>query len=132
MMTTMTRTVKKAKNAESFAWKWMRYTGVLMLPLVWGHVILQDLVVGVHEIDNAYVIQRWSTLGWQLYDILLLGFTFAHGVNGLRQVLDDFIHSAKIRRIVSWGLLVMWAVITTIGAYALISIGQGKLAELGL
>jgi len=131
-MTTTTRTVEKPKNVENFAWKWMRYTGILMLPLVWGHVIIQDLVVGVHEIDNAYVIQRWSNIGWLAYDFLLLGFTFAHGMNGLRQVLDDFIHSSKWRKIVSWGLFVIWIVITTIGATALFAIGQSNLANLGL
>lgn len=130
-MTTTTRTVKKPKNIETFAWKWMRYTGVLMLPLVWGHVLIQDIVVGVHGIDNNYVIQRWSNLFWQAYDLLLLGFTFAHGMNGLRQVLDDFIHSRKARQIVSWSLFVVWLIVTIIGATALIAIGQDKLAALG-
>lgn len=130
-MTTTTRTVKKPKNVEAFAWKWMRYTGVLMLPLVWGHVLIQDVVVGVHEIDVDYVVKRLSNIGWQAYDFLLLGFTFAHGMNGLRQVLDDFIHSSKWRKIVSWVLFVLWLVITTIGATALFQIGQGKIAELG-
>ena len=129
-MTTTARTIEKPKNVETVAWKWMRYTGVLMLPLVWGHVLIQDIVIGVHAIDNNYVIQRWSNLFWQAYDILLLGFTFAHGMNGLRQVLDDFIHSSKVRRTVSWGLFVIWLVITIIGAAALISIGQDKLASL--
>ncbi|MEK6256523.1 MAG: hypothetical protein N2C13_04290 [Chloroflexota bacterium] len=130
-MTTNTRTVEKPKNVEAFAWKWMRYTGVMMLPLVWGHVLIQDVVVGVHEIDVNYVVQRLSNWGWQVYDILLLGFTFAHGMNGLRQVIDDHIHSAKTRKIISWGLFVVWIVVTIIGAYALIAVGQDKLAALG-
>jgi succinate dehydrogenase / fumarate reductase membrane anchor subunit len=130
-MTSTTRTIKKPKNVETFAWKWMRYTGVLMLPLVWGHVLIQDIVIGVHGIDNNYVIQRLSNVFWQAYDILLLGFTFAHGMNGLRQVLDDFIHSSKTRKLVSWGLFAVWIIVTIIGAIALIRVGQDKLAALG-
>lgn len=130
-MTANTKSFERPKNKEAFAWKWMRYTGILMLPLVWGHVLIQDVVVGVHEIDVDYVVQRLSNIGWQVYDLLLLGFTFAHGMNGLRQVLDDFIHSEKTRKLVSWGLFVIWIVVTIIGAVGLIAIGQEKLAELG-
>lgn len=129
-MTTATRRVRKINNLDSVAWKWMRYTGVLMLPLVWGHVLIQDVVVGVHAIDNAYVIQRWSNVFWQVYDVLLLGFTFAHGINGLRQVANDFVHSQRARNILGWVLLVVWAIVTAVGAIALIAVGQAKLAAL--
>ncbi|OJX38231.1 MAG: hypothetical protein BGO78_09435 [Chloroflexi bacterium 44-23] len=115
------RTVQKPKpNYETIAWKWMRYSALLLIPLVWGHVLLQDIIVGVHRIDLDYVALRWASIGWRTYDTLLLAFAFAHGVNGIRQVLRDYIHSPAKQKWLNWGLLAFWVVIVAIGGIALI------------
>jgi succinate dehydrogenase / fumarate reductase membrane anchor subunit len=111
---------KVTTNYEAVAWKWMRYSGLLLIPLAWGHVLIQDVVVGVHAIDLDYVAMRWATLGWRVYDFLLLAFAFAHGVNGLRQVVHDFIKDERRMRTVSWLLLILWIVVSLIGAAAII------------
>ena len=108
------------RNYENLAWKWMRYSALLLIPLVWIHMILQDVIVGVHRIDLDYVALRWATLGWRVYDVLLLGFAFAHGMNGLRQVLKDYIHSPKWMAVVSWVLLAAWLAITLAGGIAIL------------
>ena len=51
---------------------------------------------------------------------LLLAFAFAHGVNGLRQVLNDYIRQDKTRTRVSWLLFVLWLVLSLIGAAAIV------------
>ncbi len=112
--------VKIPQTYENVAWKWMRYSGVLLIPLAWFHVILQDVIVGVHQIDINYVAMRWANVGWRAYTAALLGFAFAHGMNGFRQVLMDYIKGAQARRGISWLLLIVWAVLTAIGAIALI------------
>ncbi len=120
-MTTNTRTILRPKsNFETKAWLFMRYSAVLLIPLVFGHVLLQDVIVGVHRIDLDYVALRWASLGWRIYDVLLLAFAFAHGVNGIRQVLSDYIHSDKGRKIMQTTLLLFYLIITAIGAIALI------------
>jgi succinate dehydrogenase / fumarate reductase membrane anchor subunit len=96
--------VTPKSQTEAIAWKWMRYSGLLLIPLAWGHVLLQDVLVGVHSIDLDYVAWRWASLGWRTYDFLLLAFAFAHGVNGLRQVIHDFIPSEALMRKISWAL----------------------------
>jgi succinate dehydrogenase / fumarate reductase membrane anchor subunit len=115
------RKVVVQQNYESTAWKWMRYSGFLLIPLAWIHILLQDAVVGVHAIDVNYVTARWANIGWRAYDVALLAFAFAHGVNGFRQVAFDYVHSERGRRILSWVLLLGWFVISAIGAYALIA-----------
>jgi succinate dehydrogenase / fumarate reductase, membrane anchor subunit len=117
-----TRAVRVAtpRNFETIAWLFMRYSAFLLIPLAFGHVLLQDVIVGVHAIDIDYVAMRWASLGWRIYDAALLAFAFAHGMNGLRQVLMDYIRNDRTFRIVSWLLLVVWLVITAIGAIALI------------
>jgi succinate dehydrogenase / fumarate reductase, membrane anchor subunit len=107
-------------NFETTAWMMMRYSAILLIPLAFGHLILQDVVVGVHQIDINYVNMRWDMLAWRIYDAALLAFAFAHGVNGFRQVLMDYIRSERAFRIVSWILLIGWLAITVIGAVAII------------
>ena len=112
--------VEVPEGFESLAWKWMRYSGLLLIPLAWGHVLIQDVLVGVHRIDLDYVALRWASLGWRVYDFLLLAFAFAHGVNGLRQVLNDYIRQDSTRKKVNWGLFVLWLSLSFIGAMAII------------
>ncbi len=121
MEATHVREVKTRPNYETFAWKWMRYSALLLIPLVWGHVLLQDVVVGVHNMNLGYVAERWASIFWRAYDVFLLAFAFAHGVNGLRQVLNDFIHSERGRRILFIALFVFWLVISLIGLVAIVA-----------
>jgi succinate dehydrogenase / fumarate reductase membrane anchor subunit len=119
-MSETTRKVQLKPNYDSIAWQWMRYSAILLIPLAWGHILIQDVLVGVHQISLDYVAQRWAFWGWRAYDFLLLAFAFAHGVNGLRQILSDYITNAKWRSIISWLLLVFWLVVSLVGAVAII------------
>ena len=114
------RRVDRPKNFETTAWLFMRYSGLALIPLVWVHVLIQDVLVGVHAIDLDYVALRWATLGWRVYDIALLAFTFAHGMNGLRNVLNDYVRGTRVRRALDWLLLLGWLVISAIGAVAIV------------
>lgn len=119
-MTTAPRAVPRPRSFEALAWLFMRYSGILLVPLVWIHVLIQDVLVGVHAIDLDYVAMRWATLGWRVYDIALLAFTFAHGMNGLRNVLNDYARGRRLRRALDIALLLGWLVISAIGAVAII------------
>jgi succinate dehydrogenase / fumarate reductase membrane anchor subunit len=121
---TQSRQVSVKKNYEQIAWTWMRYSAFLLIPLAWGHMILQDVVVGVHNMNGAYAIERISNLGWKTYDVLLLAFAFAHGMNGVRQVLRDYIHDPKVFQLVSYALLIIWLLVTAVGAIALFAINR--------
>lgn len=129
-MTATIREVKVKQNYEHVAWKWMRYSAVALVPLVWVHVLIQDVLVGVHQINFDYVVLRWSLVGWQVYDILLLSFAFAHGMNGLRQILNDYIYNKSTRNAIAWIIFIAWIVITIIGGVAIISAAQKHLAGL--
>jgi succinate dehydrogenase / fumarate reductase membrane anchor subunit len=128
------RRIKRPRSYEIVAWKWMRYSAIALIPLVWIHVAIQDVIVGAHGIAETeggaweYVIQRWGDPLWITYDILLLAFAFAHGMNGLRQVALDFIHGATAQRVVSWLIFILWVVWSIIGAYAIIAAAASNLA----
>ena len=119
-MTTNPQNTSGVPRYESTPWKWMRYSAFLLIPLAWGHVLIQDVLVGGHGINLDYVALRWSMVGWRIYDFLLLAFAFAHGVNGLRQILFDYVHNPKHQRLIAWALLAFWLLISLVGAVALI------------
>src|SRR5512138_2103161 len=99
------RRIQPHRSLENTAWRWMRYSAFLLIPLAWGHVIINDVLVGVHALNLDVVGARWAFIGWRIYDASLLAFAFAHGMNGLRQVLEDYITSPRGRKITAWVLL---------------------------
>lgn len=115
----MARIINLPKNGEMIAWKWMRYSGLLLIPLAWGHVLIQDVLVSVDNIDLNYVSMRWAFVGWRMYDFLLLVLALAHGINGLRQVVLDFVSKKKNIRLVNQTLVVYWLVLVLLGIAAL-------------
>ena len=119
-MSEMARVIDLRRNREVIAWKWMRYSGLLLIPLAWGHVLIQDVLVGVDRIDLNYVSMRWAYLGWRIYDLFLLVFALAHGINGLRQVILDFVSKKKNIRLVNQAAFVYWLVLVLLGIVALV------------
>jgi succinate dehydrogenase / fumarate reductase membrane anchor subunit len=112
--------VSRRPSWMTLAWTLMRLSALLLVPLVWVHVVIQDMLVGVHQIDLDYVAMRWASLGWRIYDAGLLCFAFAHGTNGLRQVLEDYFHGRRTRRVLRVLLFLFWLGITLLGAAAVI------------
>ena len=103
-------------NFEISAWKYMRLSAILLVPLVWIHTIIITLIIGAENVSLDFVAMRWANIGWRVYDILLLAFAFSHGVNGLRQVLLDFTSSSISRKILNILLLSFWLILSIIGA----------------
>ncbi len=116
-----TTPLRVPRTFEQTAWTFMRYSAVLLIPLAFGHVLIQDVLVGVHRIDLDYAAHRMATLGWKLYDIFLLGFAFGHGMNGLRQVLRDAIHDPRLFRLASTILFIVWLAVSVMGAIVLLA-----------
>ena len=114
------RRVKPVAASEARWWLWMRITGLLMVLVLFPHVIVKDVLVGVYRIDLEYVAQVWANPLMRVFDFALLFLTFTHGMMGLRQVLQDFIHTPSGRRVMTWVLFVIWAVISLMGAVAII------------
>jgi succinate dehydrogenase cytochrome b556 subunit len=117
------KSLRSEMSIETRMWLFMRWSGVLLVPLAWFHVMINDILVGVHAIDLNYVLAlRWATIGWRVYDIALLAFTFGHGMNGLRYVVNDYFHQPALNKVLNWVILIGWIVISAIGAIAIIGV----------
>ena len=69
---------------------------MLVLFLVFGHVLVVHILNSVDDITYEFVATRWQCLGWRFYDWLLLVLALTHGQNGLRVMIDDYVHSCRL------------------------------------
>jgi len=116
-----TRHVKPRGNFERYAFLFMRLSGVLLLLLAVGHMLLQHVFNDVHNLTLQFVADQWRSWGWRAYDLLLLVFAITHGFNGLRQILEDYIHSSRTTKIVGWVIVVLIIVTIIWSAIAIFS-----------
>ncbi len=98
----------------------MRFSGLLLVFLVLGHFVIQHVINDVHNLDINFVAQRWSSVGWRIYDAFLLALALIHGLNGTRIVVDDYIRPRLANRIVKYLILLVGAFLIVVGAVALI------------
>lgn len=116
-----TRHIRPRSNIERYAFLFMRLSGVLLLLLAVGHMLLQHVFRDVHNLTLQVVVDVWRSWGWRAYDLLLLIFAITHGFNGLRQVLEDYIHNPRTARIVSRVIVILIVVTIIWSAVAIFS-----------
>jgi succinate dehydrogenase / fumarate reductase membrane anchor subunit len=78
-------------NFELYGWLFMRLSGIVLVVLVLGHLLIQLMLDGgVSKIGFAFVAGRWASPFWQLWDLAMLWLAVLHGANGLRTVINDY------------------------------------------
>ena len=82
---------------ETFSWYFFRISGVALLFLVIIHLIIMHATNDVSCTTYAFVTARYANPLWRLYDWLLLTLALTHGMNGLRVVIDDYVHTDRTR-----------------------------------
>jgi len=105
--------VRPTGGLELYAWLFMRVSGILLLVLVLGHLTIMHLIHSVDEVNFTFVAGRWGNPLWRLYDWFLLILAVLHGCNGLRTVMDDYIHSAgwrMVSQVVMFGVTVLFVI----------------------
>jgi succinate dehydrogenase / fumarate reductase membrane anchor subunit len=110
---------RPASNLELYSWFFMRISAIALFALAGFHLIYMHLVLGVDAITFQVIAQRWESPFWRLYDLFLLVFGWIHGANGMRIVLDDYIHHQGWRVLVKSILYVTVFIIIILGAYVI-------------
>lgn len=78
-------------NFEMYSWVFMRISGIVLVFLVLGHLLIMNILDGgVQRINFAFVAGRWSSPFWQVWDLLQLWLAMLHGANGLRVIINDY------------------------------------------
>ncbi|MBL8146230.1 MAG: succinate dehydrogenase, cytochrome b556 subunit [Anaerolineae bacterium] len=126
---------RQRSNTERFWWSFMRISGLLIVPLVFGHLAMMHVLQGVFDLTAQgstivgapgainttgtaveFVATRWNFFVagvaiWRVYDFLLLTLVVLHGFNGLRYVLTDYTMFSPLLRRASVYLSVIGAVV---------------------
>lgn len=109
------RKVQVQSNLERRAFLFMRVSGLALIILAVGHMMIQHVVNSSHNLTIQFVAQQWNSWGWKAFDMLLLAFAFTHGINGFRNVLEDYIHNRQTVKVINI-VLAVFAVITILWA----------------
>lgn len=76
---------------ELYAWVFMRVSGLALVILALGHLLIVHLINNVEIIDYRFVARRYATPFWRTYDLVLLWLALVHGVNGVRTLIGDYV-----------------------------------------
>jgi succinate dehydrogenase / fumarate reductase membrane anchor subunit len=92
------RSRRSRGNFEMHAWLFMRISGLVLVVLVLGHLLIMNVLDGgVQRINWGFVAGRWASPFWRIWDLLMLWLAELHGTNGLRTVINDYAERPQTR-----------------------------------
>jgi succinate dehydrogenase / fumarate reductase, membrane anchor subunit len=110
---------RPAGGLELWSWLFMRVSGIVLLFLAVGHVLIMHVIgTGVSRVNFAFVATRWQNPFWRSWDWALLVLALLHGINGLRVIVQDYVKWPSARfavnmlfYVVGFGLFVLGTVV---------------------
>jgi succinate dehydrogenase / fumarate reductase, membrane anchor subunit len=101
---------------ELWSWLFMRLSGILLLFLTVGHVLIMHVLeTGVERVNFNFVVERWSSPFWRTWDWLMLSLALLHGINGVRVIIHDYVRSPGGRLAWNWTFGVVGLVLFVLG-----------------
>ena len=106
----------KGVNWEKWGWVYMRASGVMLVVLIFGHLIV-NLVLGegIKAVDFGFVAGKWADPFWRVWDGLMLWLALIHGGNGMRTIVNDYAHNRLLSVIFKGALLASVVVLLILG-----------------
>jgi len=112
---------RKRFNIEKWGWIWMRFSGVVLVVLIFGHLFYNLIFPGsVSVLDWAFVAGKFASPFWIVWDLLLLWFALIHGANGMRTLINDYSHG-RFRSVLLWALGASTVVLLVLGTLVLVT-----------
>lgn len=85
-------------NFEQYGWVFMRVSGLVLVVLVLGHLLIMNVLDGgVQRINWGFVAGRYASPFWRTWDLAMLWLAELHGTNGLRTVINDYAERESTR-----------------------------------
>ena len=101
-----TRQNKNRTNLELNIWLFQRISGLVLVVLVLGHLLIMNVLDGgVQRINFGFVAGRWSSPFWQTWDLAQLWLAQLHGAVGLRTIINDYAQRDQTR---FWLKTLLW------------------------
>jgi succinate dehydrogenase / fumarate reductase membrane anchor subunit len=118
---------------ERFMWYFMRISGLLLVILAMGHMLIMHVLVQLtgQEINYLFVTSRWGTPFWRIYDLALLILALVHGVNGARIIIGDYIERGGLRTLLIGILLAITFVWLLLGIFVIVTFDPNGAPAIG-
>jgi len=106
---------------ELYAWIFMRVSGIALLVLALGHLLVMHIINNVDVEDFQFVANRYATPFWRTFDLMLLWLAMIHGINGVRTVLVDYVTARGWRLASLSSLYLVGFVLLALGSIAILT-----------
>jgi succinate dehydrogenase / fumarate reductase membrane anchor subunit len=103
-------------RGELYWWMFMRLSGIALLVLAVGHVLIMHVAgSGIDRVNFGFVAVRWQHPFWRTWDWLMLSLALLHGINGLRVITLDYVRPAGVRVALNWLFATIGGVLFALG-----------------
>lgn len=89
---------------EMHAWFFMRVTGLVLVLLTLTHWTIMHFMTRLSVQNSQWIVNRYQNIFWPTFDAIMLLFAMAHGTNGARYIIDDFI-PGRVANMITKGIL---------------------------
>ena len=109
------------RSFETWSWFFMRLSGLALVFLALIHFAITHIANDVVTTNHAFVAERWDNPLWRLFDWSLLALALAHGLNGLRYIIDDYVRRPATRAVVKAALYTVAGVLFAFGTLTILT-----------
>jgi succinate dehydrogenase / fumarate reductase membrane anchor subunit len=114
-------------GAELWWWLFMRISGLVLLFLALGHLVVMHLMgTGAERINFGFVAVRWQSPFWRTWDWMLLMLALVHGINGLRTITLDYVTRAGWRFAITMFFVLIGFVLLVLGTVVVVTFDPSK------
>jgi len=99
----------------------MRLSGLALVFLALVHFSITHIVNDVVDTNYDFVLERWHNPAWRVFDWLLLVLALAHGANGLRWIVDDYVRAPGRRKAVKAAVYGLTGVLVVMGTLTILA-----------
>jgi succinate dehydrogenase membrane anchor subunit len=123
---------RPTRAGEFWWWIFMRVSGIVLLFLAVGHVLIMHVLdEGVDRVNFAFVALRWQSPFWRTWDWLMLSLALIHGINGLRVISLDYIRRPGVRVAVNGFFAILGAALFALGSIVVFTFDPSKWPGVG-
>ena len=123
------RPIVRRSRFELWAWLFMRLSGILLLFLAVGHVLIMHVFeTGVERVNYDFVVARWSGIFWRTWDWMLLSLALLHGIVGVRTIVLDYVRRPGARLAWNWTFGVVGFVLFVLGTFVVFTFDPSRFA----
>ena len=113
---------RPVRGFELWTWLFMRISGIVLLFLAVGHVLIMHVFdEGVDRVNFAFIQLRWASPFWKTWDWLMLVLALLHGVNGLRVIVLDYVRPAGVRLVINSFFTILGAALMLLGTIVVVT-----------